>query len=279
MSSWRSARNSGVWHNTVLRLMRRQILITLALLFLFALVGCNFPLSVTRIAPTPAASVVLSPVELPTLVNSRPPTVIAVAPTTAPTMISTVALVSSLTPIPEPAGCQRPPDDYTHVMVNGEQLNRRTLWMLQHAQTLYGGSIDFAGTAVTQGSYNPGGVSASFGTHDRGGAVDLSVLDPHNGHVLRDELPAAIHALRVAGFAAWVREYNELYNGSPLHIHAIAIGDAELSPAAQDQLTGMYGYFLGFNGLPKADNIPVADRHGGPILCNWMRDMGYKDLR
>jgi hypothetical protein len=158
-------------------------------------------------------------------------------------------------------------------------LNVRTVRMLQHAQGLYGGTIDFAGWAVTQGSYNPGGVAASFGTHDGGGAVDIAVINRKTGRVLRDELPAAIQALRIAGFAAWVRDVSELYPGSSIHIHAIAIGDAELSQAAKDQLTGHYAYFLGFNGLPKDDNIPVADRHGGPILCQWMRDMGYTDMR
>jgi hypothetical protein len=179
----------------------------------------------------------------------------------------------------EPVGCERPPDDYARVIVNGSKLNNRTVWMLRRAKALYKGTIEFAGWAVTQGSYNPGGVSASFGTHDAGGAVDLSVLNPRNGKVLRDELPDAIRSLRIAGFAAWVREPSELYAGSPIHIHAIAIGDVELSPAARDQLTGTFGYFRGYNGLPKKDNIPVADRHGGPIFCQWMIDMGYRDLR
>ncbi len=97
--------------------------------------------------------------------------------------------------------------------------------------------------------------------------------------VVQDDTLAALHALRVAGFAAWVRLPGELGPGSALHIHAIAIGDAELSPAARDQLTGQYGYFRGFDGIPQTNNIPIHDRYGGPILCQWMRDMGYRDLR
>jgi hypothetical protein len=147
--------------------------------------------------------------------------------------------------------------------------------MLKHAQTLYQGKIDFATVGVTQGSYNPGGVTASFGTHDGGGAVDISVADRRTGVILRTDFPAAIRALRIAGFAAWVREPNELYAGSPIHIHAIAVGDAELSPAAKDQLTGTFGYFLGYNGLPQTNNKPIADRYGGPILCQWMANMGF----
>jgi hypothetical protein len=197
----------------------------------------------------------------------------------APTQTRTIPTIQPTVQINEPVGCQRPPDDYTRLIINGEKLNYRTVWMLKHAQQLYGGPIDFAGKAITQGSYNPGGVAASFGTHDGGGAVDIAVKDLRTGAVLRNELPSAIRALRITGFAAWVREPDELYQGSPIHIHAIAIGDAELSTAAKDQLTGTFGYFLGYNGLPQTNNIPIADRHGGPILCKWMRDMGYRDMR
>jgi hypothetical protein len=154
-------------------------------------------------------------------------------------------------------------------------LNRRTVSMLEHAQVLYGGTHDFM-LAVTQGSYSIG-VDASFGTHDGGGAVDLSIRDLTNwSHVLYEEVEQIINSLRHAGFAAWLRDTDSLYPGSPVHIHAIAVGDAELSEAAQSQLTGPEGYFRGHNGLPE-DTQP--DAHGGPILCPWMVEMGYKDLR
>jgi hypothetical protein len=154
-------------------------------------------------------------------------------------------------------------------------LNARTIAMLEQAQSVYGGSHEFL-KGITQGSYNLG-VEASFGTHDGGGAVDLSMRDLTNWHhVLYEEAEQMIGALRRAGFAAWVRDVDVLYPGSPVHIHAIAIGDADLSPAAQDQLTGDVGYFRGYNGLP--DN-PQPDTHGGPILCPWMVEAGYRDLR
>jgi hypothetical protein len=162
------------------------------------------------------------------------------------------------------------------VTINGEQLNRRTVSMLAHAQQLYGGPIDFL-QAVTQGSYTSD-LAASFGTHDGGGAVDISVLSQTGARVvMTDELDPMITALRRAGFAAWVRFPDDLYPGSPIHIHAIAIGDAELSPAAADQLTGPAGYFRGYDGLPV--DPPQPDRHGGPFLCPWMIDLGYRDLR
>lgn len=146
--------------------------------------------------------------------------------------------------------------------------------MLVYAQSLYGGPIDITGQAITQGSYT-NAVEASFGTHAGGGAVDLSVIDPSDFSVLYDEIDPLIHALRQAGFAAWFRDFNDLYEGSPVHIHAIAIGDRELSLAAREQLAGPFGYFWGYDGLPQDDKVPQRDPHGGPVLCNWMIEMGY----
>jgi hypothetical protein len=185
------------------------------------------------------------------------------------------------TPFVEPDGCQRPPDDYSRVGVNGMQFNARTVAMLDHAQRLYaaqGGVIDLR-LAITQGSYNAGGVAASFGTHDGGGAVDLSVRSRVDWSVLTDEIAPLIRALRVAGFAAWLRDTDELYPGSPIHIHAIAIGDRELSSAARAQIDGSFGYLRGYNGLPQINGVPVPDRYGGPVLCRWMLDIGLADMR
>jgi len=203
------------------------------------------------------------------------------SPTIAPL---TTAATATLTPIPsptlppEPLGCMQPTDDYTRISVNGVTIDQRTLEMLIHAQELYGGEIDVTSWAITQGSYT-NEVSASFGTHAGGGAVDLAVVRKNTYTVLWDDVDPLLHALRVSGFAAWLRDYGELYKDSPIHIHAIAIGDKELSQPAQDQLTGDAGYFRGLSGLPTANGIPTPDRFGGPILCNWMIDLGYRDLR
>lgn len=191
------------------------------------------------------------------------------------------AVVVTPTPLAEPVGCVTPPDDYTRVWVNGIQLNARTLAMLDHAQALYaagGGVIDFR-AALTQGSYNEGGVAASFGTHDGGGAVDLSVRDPADWSVLYEEIGPMLRELRVAGFAAWLRDTGELYPDSPIHIHAIAVGDRELSPDARAQIDGRFGYLRGYNGLPQMNGFPVGDRYGPPVICGWMRDLGFDDLR
>ncbi len=178
-------------------------------------------------------------------------------------------------------GCQRPPDDYARIWLDWAQLNLRTLAMLDHAQALYraeGGIVNFR-RAIMQGSYNPGGVAASFGTHDGGGALDLSVRDPVDRHVLTDEIPLMLRALRLAGFAAWLRDTDSLYPGSPIHIHAIAIGDEELSEAAREQIDGTFGYLRGYNGLPREDGIPQPDTSGEMVVCGWMTDLGYGDMR
>jgi hypothetical protein len=174
----------------------------------------------------------------------------------------------------EPAGCREPSADYTLITINDHQLNQRTYDMLVYAQSLYDGPIDITDQAITQGSYT-NAVEASFGTHAGGGAVDLSVIDPNDFSVLYDEIDPLIQALRQAGFAAWFRDFNDLYEGSPVHIHAIAIGDRELSLAAREQLAGPFGYFWGYDGLPQDDKVPQRDPHGGPILCEWMVEMGY----
>jgi hypothetical protein len=172
----------------------------------------------------------------------------------------------------------KPVEDYTRLEVNGWVLNRRTLSMLENAAQLYGGELEITGYAVTQGSYHDNG-AASFGTHLGGGAVDLSVMRKGTYTVLWEDVPPLLHALRTAGFAAWLREYGELSPDSPIHIHAIAIGDQELSQAARDQLDGAFGYFRGYSGVPVTDGEPQPDRYGGPVVCQWMIDAGYSDLR
>lgn len=112
----------------------------------------------------------------------------------------------------------------------GDVLNRRTLNMFEEAEKRSG--IDMT---ITQGSYtgsNPG----SAGTHDGGGAVDISVRGI--------DATKATKALRQVGFAAWHRTADQ-GDWSP-HIHAIAISDTDMSPAAQAQVGD---YYLGKNGL------------------------------
>lgn len=134
--------------------------------------------------------------------------------------------------------------------VDGRTVNVRTAQMLKRAQARLGMDL-----TVIQGSYNAGGVSASAGTHDGGGAVDLSVRDYSYNTIQR-----VVKALRDVGFAAWYRTSSQ-GPWSP-HVHAIAIGDDEMSSGARSQVDQ---YYNGTNGLagrdrddgPRVSPIPV----------------------
>ena len=121
----------------------------------------------------------------------------------------------------------------SQVTYHGKTLNTRTKAMLVAAEGKAGFQV-----SLTQGSYNPGGVDASAGTHDGGGAMDISVSGMSS--TTRNTL---LKALRNVGFAAWYRTPAE---GFEYHIHAEAISDPDLSSGAQHQ-TG--DYYLGMNGL------------------------------
>lgn len=101
---------------------------------------------------------------------------------------------------------------------------------------------------ILQGSYNAGGVSASSGTHDGGGAVDLSPVNA----------AAKVHALRKVGFAAWHRSAIPGLWGE--HIHAVLIGNAKLSPAAAAQVVDYRNHRDGL-----ADHAADNTWHPDPI--------------
>ncbi len=239
--------------------------------FLFLLTGCKSEtipdLLVVTNSPLPVLTKTLSPIQT----KSQTPTFLpSYTPNETPQPTPTFN---------QPVGCKEPNNDYSLIEINGMFINQRTFDMLKHAQLLYGGELELTGYHLTQGSYS-NEVSASFGTHSGGGAVDLSVIRYGIYEVLYQDIEPLIIALRTAGFAAWLRNFDQLYPGSPIHIHAIAIGDRDLSIAAQDQLTGEFGYFRGYNGLPQLPGIaPQPDENGGPILCQWMTTLGYEDSR
>ena len=251
-----------------------QIVVLIGFLAL-TLCACSQAAEIPQCPITPTAPQIHSPTTTPSArsILSFTPTR-TVTPTSRPP-------TQTLTPTPllpgDPPGCLEPPSEYERVTVNGWTINQRTFQMLQHAAMLYDGKIDITGNAITQGSYNDNG-PASFGTHLGGGVVDISVIQLPEYVVLYDQIDPLIVALRTAGFAAWLRDVDEAYPGTGIHIHAVAIGDRELSYPAKQQLTGKSGYFGGFDGLPTS-GAPGFDRHGGPIICSWMRAAGYLNLR
>lgn len=138
--------------------------------------------------------------------------------------------------------------------VDGRQVNERTkhmldMWEFNALQNFY----------VVQGSYNRGGVSQSAGTHDGGGAIDLSV---YGWGDLKNKRRIVKEGRR-AGFAAYFRatlpgHWNE-------HVHAIAIGDPDLSSGARNQVSAYYAGrdALAGNGPdqdPRLRSIPVWPR-------------------
>ncbi|MGC4788061.1 peptidoglycan-binding domain-containing protein [Micromonospora sp. DT178] len=119
------------------------------------------------------------------------------------------------------------------VTLRGFLVNTRTRAMLLEAERLLGRQL-----SITQGSYNTG-VGASAGTHDGGGALDLSVSGLSS--TTRTDV---LRRLRTVGFAAWLRTPSQGDWG--YHIHAIALADTDQSTGAQNQAGD---YYLGRNGL------------------------------
>lgn len=119
----------------------------------------------------------------------------------------------------------------TRIIFRGKKLNTRTRDMLLAAEKLLGYQLQ-----LIQGSYNSG-VSASAGTHDGGGAMD--VWGKGTAH-----WNSEVAVLRRVGFAAWGRTPSQGPWG--YHMHCIAVGDPELSSGARNQVTS---YHNGHNGL------------------------------
>lgn len=235
------------------------------------------PVETARAAVVEAPTATVRPTAVVEVVSTAIPAV-AASPTMAPTVTVEAADTATVTPSVTPAPtqtplphalyCTEPPEDYTRVVVGQHTISARTLAMLNTAQAIYEGPGDIM--RLTQGSYRDV-VEASFGTHAGGGAVDISIRDPQNEAVfLWNEAEAMVQALRYAGFAAWFRDVGDLGEGSAAHIHAIAVGDGELSEAAQGQVMGEGGYLAGMDGLI-APYGPNVDGHGGPVVCDWMR--------
>ena len=110
------------------------------------------------------------------------------------------------------------------IVWRGFALNKRTVAMVQAAEKQYRSKFK-----IIQGSYNKGGVEASAGTHDGGGAVDIDVAK-----LAPAQRRAVVLALRQVGFAAWLR--TPAQGRWPYHVHAIACGDKDLSRGAPIQV-------------------------------------------
>lgn len=132
------------------------------------------------------------------------------------------------------------------ISYGGSRTDRKTAAALDAAARRLGYEL-----TVVQGSYNPGGVGASGGTHDKGGVVDLSPFE----HARK------VKVLRDLGFAAWYRAPRPGVWGA--HIHAVLIGHQNLSPSAHSQVLD---YQAGLNGL--ADNAKDPNPYR-PVVENF----------
>lgn len=137
--------------------------------------------------------------------------------------------------------------EYKKVQYQGHTLDQLTRAALLTAQEKFGEDVP---ATMSQGSYNSS-VPQSGGTHDGGGAFDLS---PFNAD-------RRVHALRSVGFAAWHRFPSE--GDWPEHIHCELIGNKKASPGAKAQWAS---YEAGRNGLVSNLEDPVKyhpdDRFG-----------------
>lgn len=138
----------------------------------------------------------------------------------------------------------------------GVRVNTRTKKMLQAADNILTG-WNFR---LVQGSYRyPNGASASKGTHDGGGIVDVSVAGLSTAQKWQE-----VKALRTVGFAAWLRTPAQ---GFSYHIHAVAIGDPDIWQGApftanHTNRNQVCDYYRGRNGLSGGgtDNTPTSYR-------------------
>jgi len=139
----------------------------------------------------------------------------------------------------------------TRTIWRGKRLNQRTVAMLIELERRLGFTL-----TLSQGSYNKGGVTASAGTHDGGGAVDIHI----DGMSDSRRRQVVLYARQI-GFCAWLRNPNQ---GSwPWHIHMIAAGDRDLSSGAAFQVRE---YQRAHNGLA---NRGPDDGPSGYRMMTW----------
>ncbi|CAF0943620.1 unnamed protein product [Rotaria sordida] len=154
-----------------------------------------------------------------------------------------------------------PAADYTRKTWRGVTLNQRTIEMIQRAE-VYMAQMGKSGFqfSFSQGSYSSS-VTASAGTHDGGGAIDIRTSVVNNDKKTVDTM---VVALRKAGFAAWSRGRVADSFQNNKHIHAIAIGDVQASTGAKNQIAS---FKRGRNGL-KGDGVD-PDAYLGRATPTW----------
>lgn len=147
----------------------------------------------------------------------------------------------------------RKPRPYDIVDFKGVKVDRLTKRTILWIQDKVGFEVN-----LSQGSYNAGGVSASAGTHDGGGAVDFNI----NG-LSRKQRIELVHAIKLAGGAAWYRPYAPGVWGE--HVHAEFFGNAKMSAGGRQQL---YAFDAGRDGLA-GNRVDPTFRPSTPRRFSW----------
>lgn len=153
-----------------------------------------------------------------------------------------------------------PPSDYRIVNFRGVKVNVRTRVMIERAESYMKQMGINTKLSFSQGSYSTS-VSASAGTHDGGGALDIRTTGFSSATA-----DNVVKALRMAGFAGWRRGVNDSF--SP-HIHAIAMGDTRATQVAKNQVSE---YLRGGDGLVGSNgdmHLTSTGHNIGRPVPNW----------
>jgi GH25 family lysozyme M1 (1,4-beta-N-acetylmuramidase) len=134
---------------------------------------------------------------------------------------------------------QDPKADPFEVIRVGTDTSGRAIKMTRRMKAAFDLACDRAKVqpTIVQGAFNAG-VSASAGTHDLSGAIDLRSWD-----LTTDERFRLMKEARLVGWAAW---YRTSAQGFDPHMHWVLGGEKPMHPATQDQ---WQDYLAGRNGL------------------------------
>ena len=136
---------------------------------------------------------------------------------------------------------------YDIVTYQGKRMDRLTrdfIVALERYLRYKKGSLD-----IVQGSYNKGGVAQSAGTHDGGGAFDLTASKAED----------KVLAGRRIGAAIWDRK--TIPGHWNRHVHGIVRGNSKASAGAKNQIADMD---RNDDGLAGWKGIFRGRRHPGP---------------
>lgn len=138
---------------------------------------------------------------------------------------------------------------YDRVEFRGHQMNARDAAMHLESERRFGATV-----YISQGGFNPGGVAASGGAHDLGGALDWSLVGMSAKRKKRWD-----HAVKDTGWCAWHRDY--VAGLWPEHEHGVARGCHNLSPVAAAQVPAFDDRKNGLvSNLPDPSYRPVPKR-------------------